>query len=1341
MSDDVLDAEGDALAADELGAARPRPRALTAAELARSLAQGQRAAWLLEPDLAALYARHIADAYRLAAKALPRIAKHSPAGGLSAAMDPAERAQKQHETTRRTRSAAQRASSRTPGSGGWSMPDKDELGVALRRRMDEEWERKQKGQTPEAIRIEAMRRTTAAGLELMHVSFDVRNPLVEGVLAQLGGKITEIEDTTRRDIMRSLDESWQKGDSIPRAAKKLRATSEQVSLSRGRLIARTEILGAVNGGAHALGLLSDAIGRENGEPALLKVWLTAEDEHVRDTHVDAGAAYGNGSGIPMDEPFQVGDSRMQYPGDPDGAADEVCNCRCALSYEEAGAQAVEPAAGEAPASSGLGLALTDFLPAERAVAEGVTDDQAAADLGTDAPDIGSPDALAAERARYDADPILGEPAALPLGTPDAYGVSVTGATPTWDAQRTARMFRSQAVLDNGYTVQAKSWAKDQAGNRISVTASIQLQTPRGPEEVGTLSRSIHLRDKTVSHNSFFLNDEAQGKGIATDLLRSAVREYDAAGLERVEVQAAGKNGRYTWSRFGFDFRPGEADRMRASFRQQFYEYADNLPAGIVPKTGIVEGQTVVLGNDARLRAAFPETMARIDAAEHSWDFANLTVDENGQLLQNIGRDFMLHGPAWYGELDLTAGSPGRAIFDAYTGGKPPLTADANLEDAMSELPSIIPDDAQPIDTAGDGRAWTSVLCLEGVPTCDGRMLGIDSVGWRELPLTLLAQLSLEDAHGGAIVAGRIDRIEKMPAEDAVRAGLLCEREGGYPPDAVAVVGYGVFDDSALGDEVQRLVGDEVLRGISVDLAPERGEVLELPPVDGQELGALMEIMTAGSLMGATVCAHPAFAEASIRIDGADAEQPVVAAMRARTHLHVVTDAAIVLAPLEPARFAAQDHSAGSMIALHPAPAEADAIAQPGGQPAGDLHCTLAFLPDAGAVDFAALHKIVAGVAAEHEPISGKVGGAGYFAPSEPATVAAAPPEVPDAETPADGEDAEPPADAADPPAGAEPHPHVALVDAPGMSKMRAALCSALDDAGVPYAQNHDFTPHMTLGYEAEPSKPAMHVAGQPVSFGAISVHEGAARTDHPMGAPAITASAAGMAPEQPPSEWFENPELDGPTPITITDEGRIYGHLATWGTCHVGRPGECVEPPESLTDYALFHLGHVLTSDNELVPVGTLTLDTGHAGLTLGTTATQAHYDHTGTAAADVRCGEDDHGIWFAGAIRPDLDSRSVRALRAAKISGDWRPHNGTREMVAALAVNVPGFPVVRPRTAVAASGQLLGLVAAGVDLAPAAVPSRTRILELAERANPGTLALRREALALRARNALIDQA
>ena len=47
------------------------------------------------------------------------------------------------------------------------------------------------------------------------------------------------------------------------------------------------------------------------------------DERLRDSHYLCEAQ----GAIPVDQPFQNG---LRYPGDPDGDASEVVNCRCRL---------------------------------------------------------------------------------------------------------------------------------------------------------------------------------------------------------------------------------------------------------------------------------------------------------------------------------------------------------------------------------------------------------------------------------------------------------------------------------------------------------------------------------------------------------------------------------------------------------------------------------------------------------------------------------------------------------------------------------------------------------------------------------------------------------------------------------------------------------------------------------------------------------------------------------------------------------------------------------------------------------------------------------------------------
>lgn len=184
------------------------------------------------------------------------------------------------------------------------------------------------------------------------------------------------------------------------------------------------------------------------------------------------------------------------------------------------------------------------------------------------------------------------------------------------------------------------------------------------------------------------------------------------------------------------------------------------------------------------------------------------------------------------------------------------------------------------------------------------------------------------------------------------------------------------------------------------------------------------------------------------------------------------------------------------------------------------------------------------------------------------------------------------------------------------------------------------------------------------------------------------------APLKPPASWFGQPEADVPTPLTVTADGQVYGHLALWDSCHTGflngGAAECVRAPRSQTDYSYFHLGRMETAEGEDVAVGRITYGTGHAPLAAGLQAASSHYDNTGQVGAYVRAINGRFGPWMSGVLRSDISPEGVRDLKANPPSGDWRLIKRSLELIAALAVPVPGFPV---QVAMTASGEAAALI------------------------------------------------
>lgn len=166
---------------------------------------------------------------------------------------------------------------------------------------------------------------------------------------------------------------------------------------------------------------------------------------------------------------------------------------------------------------------------------------------------------------------------------------------------------------------------------------------------------------------------------------------------------------------------------------------------------------------------------------------------------------------------------------------------------------------------------------------------------------------------------------------------------------------------------------------------------------------------------------------------------------------------------------------------------------------------------------------------------------------------------------------------------------------------------------------------------------------------------------------------------RPPVEHFANPHLAAPTKLTVTADGRVFGHLATWDQPHIGFDGKLVYPPRNASGaYEYFRQSQVVTAAGDVVPVGIITMNTGHADESLSADGAAAHYDNTGTMVAACNVGEDAIGIWLAGSMLPDVSPDLRTRFGLARVSGDWRqPKPGSPlELIAALSVPNPGFPV-----------------------------------------------------------------
>lgn len=140
-------------------------------------------------------------------------------------------------------------------------------------------------------------------------------------------KVTQITSTTKEQAQKIINQAI--ADAVAAgldergAAALLRSRmAEQgatLSRLRSRVIARTE--------AHNASTAATQAAAESAEIPMKREWIASGGERTREDHLNA-----NGQIVGMYEPFSVGGESLMYPGDPNGSAEQVINCRCVVAY-------------------------------------------------------------------------------------------------------------------------------------------------------------------------------------------------------------------------------------------------------------------------------------------------------------------------------------------------------------------------------------------------------------------------------------------------------------------------------------------------------------------------------------------------------------------------------------------------------------------------------------------------------------------------------------------------------------------------------------------------------------------------------------------------------------------------------------------------------------------------------------------------------------------------------------------------------------------------------------------------------------------------------------------------
>jgi 2'-5' RNA ligase len=225
----------------------------------------------------------------------------------------------------------------------------------------------------------------------------------------------------------------------------------------------------------------------------------------------------------------------------------------------------------------------------------------------------------------------------------------------------------------------------------------------------------------------------------------------------------------------------------------------------------------------------------------------------------------------------------------------------------------------------------------------------------------------------------------------------------------------------------------------------------------------------------------------------------------------------------------EDQHDSIMIAFYLSPETAQQLAIPGGEPAEELHCTLAYLGKVDDLRLGVEHlKYNVGLfVSSRAPtyFSGNIGGLGRFCPSKHS----------------DGLS-----------------PIVALMNVHGLQAFRRNLKSALGSSGIWVANNYDYLPHITLAYvDPDAPMPVQNIEPLPLTFDTLWLCIGDQRIPYPLG----------RLPDQTYHYKFEMIGKDGQvlarqTDDVVTWEG--FDRLISGGTPHVQEEKNTQDTKESV---------------------------------------------------------------------------------------------------------------------------------------------------------------------------------
>ena len=156
-------------------------------------------------------------------------------------------------------------------------------------------------------------RTLALELGIAPDADLLSRPDVVEYLKNKVAKLVRVSDTINNQVTNVIAEAVESELELDKVVEQLKERFN-FARTRAKTVARTEVFGAVNHGRQVL-MEESSFKR--------KKWFTAIDENVRTPHMEA-----HDQDKPIGKPFIVGGEELMHPGDPEGSAGNIINCRC-----------------------------------------------------------------------------------------------------------------------------------------------------------------------------------------------------------------------------------------------------------------------------------------------------------------------------------------------------------------------------------------------------------------------------------------------------------------------------------------------------------------------------------------------------------------------------------------------------------------------------------------------------------------------------------------------------------------------------------------------------------------------------------------------------------------------------------------------------------------------------------------------------------------------------------------------------------------------------------------------------------------------------------------------------